>query len=377
MTSSQSYEFGTFFLPGPTEVRREILEVMARPMIPHRGAEFQAMYARIQERLKVVFATRRPVLIATSSATGLMEAAIRNAPAGRVLALVNGAFSERFANIAVACGRTVDRFDVPWGQVHDVDQLSVRLRGASYAVLTVVHSETSTGALNDVRSISDAAHAAGAVCCIDSVSGIRGTELRFDEWELDYVFTGSQKALALPPGLAIGVASESFLTRGSRDGRGASFDLHEIAAAAEKNEAPNTPAIPLYYALDAQLDSIVSEGMPAAWARHAAMALLTADWVGRVKGVRGLDVSVLAPLGHRSPTVTTVMVPAGIQGDAVARAVAHRGFTIGSGYGKLKSTTVRIGHMGDHTPAGLAPCLDAIEAALVDVSAEGRRAAAV
>jgi aspartate aminotransferase-like enzyme len=162
--------FGTFYLPGPTEVRRPILEAMAKPMIGHRSSVFREMYARIQERLRKVFVTERPVLIVTSSATGLMEAAIRNAPAGRVLALVNGAFSERFANIATACGRTVDRYEVPWGQVHDPEELPARLRGQSYSVVTVVHSETSTGALNDVRAISDRAHAAGAMCCIDSVS---------------------------------------------------------------------------------------------------------------------------------------------------------------------------------------------------------------
>jgi aspartate aminotransferase-like enzyme len=365
-------EFGTFYLPGPTEVRRATLEAMVKPMIPHRGLEFREMYGRIEDRLKTVFATRRPVLIATSSATGLMEAAIRNAPPGRVLALVNGAFSERFANIASACGRTVDRYDVPWGEVHETAQVSIRLGAASYAVVTVVHSETSTGALNDVRAISDAAHAAGVVCCIDSVSGIRGAELHFDEWGLDYVFTGSQKALALPPGLAIAVASETFLAHGTREGRGVYFDLTEIAAAAEQNEAPNTPALPLYYALDVQLDHILKEGMPAAWARHATMARMTADWVDTLAAGRGLAVAVLAPAGHRSPTVTTIVLPPGVQGDVIAKSVAGRGYTIGSGYGKLKATTVRIGHMGDHNPAGLARCLDVCEAALAE-AARGSR----
>jgi len=112
-------DFGRFFLPGPTEVRREILRAMDRPMIGHRDAAFREMFRRIQARLRVVFATELPVLIATSSATGLMEAAIRNAPPGRVLALVNGGFSERFAHIAGTCGRSVDRYEVPWGSVHD------------------------------------------------------------------------------------------------------------------------------------------------------------------------------------------------------------------------------------------------------------------
>jgi aspartate aminotransferase-like enzyme len=366
MTKTQD-DFGTFYVPGPTEVRLPILRAMAKPMIGHRSAEFREMFGRIQERLRRVFMTKRPVMIVTSSATGLMEAAIRNAPAGRILALVNGAFSERFANIAVACGRSVDRYEVPWGQVHDVEELSLRLAGKvaqEYSVVTVVHSETSTGALNNVHAISDAAHEAGVMCCIDSVSGIRGAELRFDDWGLDYVFTGSQKAIALPPGLAFAVASESFLANGAKEGRGAYFDLTEIWSAAANNEAPNTPAIPLYYALDAQLDHIMKEGVESAWARHKTMSEMTVDWVESLRDNRGIGVSVLAPAGNRSPTVTTVVLPPDIQGGAITKAVADRGYTIGGGYGKLKSTTVRIGHMGDHTPQRLAGCLDACGAVL-------------
>ncbi len=341
--------FGTFFLPGPTEVRPEVLQAMTRPMISHRGAAFQAMFARVQPALQAVFGTAHPVFIATSSATGLMEAAVRNAPAGRVLALVNGAFSSRFAHVAEACGRAVERYEVPWGAVHDPAEVSRRVTGA--AVVTVVHSETSTGALNDVRAISNAAHAAGAMCVIDSVSGIRGAEMRFDAWSLDYVFTGSQKAMALPPGLAFAVASPAYLTRGDRAQRGAYFDLAEYASNAEKGEAPNTPSLPLYYALDAQRDRILGESATAAWARHAGMAALTVDWAG------AHDLEILAPKGHRSPTVSTIVLPAGIKSDSIVRAVADAGYTIGSGYGKLKDTTIRIGHMGDHTPDGVARVL--------------------
>jgi aspartate aminotransferase-like enzyme len=345
--------FGTFFLPGPTEVRPEILQAMTRPMISHRGPVFRELFGRLQSGLRVVFATRRPVYIASCSATGLMEAAVRNAPTGKVLALVNGAFSARFAHVAETCGRTVERYEVPWGEVHDPREVAARARRGDHAVVTVVHSETSTGALNDVRAISDAAHEAGAVCAIDSVTGVRGAELRFDDWGLDYVFTGSQKALALPPGLAFAVASDRFAAAaGERDGRGVYFDLGEFAANAERGEAPNTPALPLYFALDAQLEHIVGEGMPAAFARHAAMAALTVEWARNV----GLD--LVAAEGHRSPTVTALALPRGLATDKVVAAVAAAGYTIGSGYGKLKDTTIRIGHMGDHSPDGVARCLD-------------------
>lgn len=362
--STRPVGFGTFFVPGPTEVRGEVLQAMAQPMIAHRGPVFRELFRRVQRGLQVVFGTEQPVLITTSSATGLMEAAIRNAPPGRVLALVNGGFSERFAKIAAACGRSVDRYEVPWGRVHEPSEVVTRLRDERYSIVTVVHSETSTGALNDVRAISDAAHQSGAVCCIDSVSGIRGAELRVDAWHLDYVFTGSQKAIAAPPGLAFAVASLGFLENGMREGRGVYFDLAEVAAAARRGEAPNTPALPIYYALDVQLGIVLAEGLEAAWARHREMADLTARWVEETRDSTGLDLSVVAPESHRSPTVTAISLPAELTPAMVMQGVADQGYTLGSGYGKLKETTIRVGHMGEHTVSGLSRCLEAIGAVI-------------
>lgn len=359
--------FGTFFLPGPTEVRPAVLQAMTGPMIPHRGAAFERMFSTIQDGLREVFRTTRPVYVSTSSATGLMEAGVRCAPAGRILALVNGAFSERFANIAVACGRDVDRYDVPWGAAHDAGELAGRLRTGEYAAITVVHSETSTGVLNDIRALSSVARAAGVRCLIDSVSGLGGTEVGFDAWGCDYLLTGSQKALALPPGLAFGVASQPFIddVAGSAPGdRGVYFDLLEFEQYAAKNQTPSTPAISLLYALAEQLSAIAREGMPARWARHAAMAARTHAWVDEMRATLHPELSVLAPAGARSPTVTAVTLPESVSGRALAAAVAERGFIIGAGYGKLAQRTIRIGHMGDHTLEGLERCLDACQAAL-------------
>jgi aspartate aminotransferase-like enzyme len=365
--STRPVGFGTFFAPGPTEVRGDVLQAMAQPMIVPRGPAFHELFRRVQHGLQVVFATEQPVLITTSSGTGLMEAGIRNAPPGRVLALVNGGFSERFANIAAACGRPVDRYEVPWGSAHEASEVAARLRAQRYSTVTVTHSETSTGALNDVRAISDVAHQSGAVCCIDSVSGIRGAELRFDAWHLDYVFTGSQKAIAVPPGLAFAVASPAFLANGLREGRGVYFDLTEVAAAASRNEAPNTAALPIYYALDVQLRTVLAEGLEAAWARHGAMADLTHQWVRETQESSGLDIAIVAQESHRSPTVTAIALPAELTPEMVMQGAADRGYTLGSGYGKLKGTTIRIGHMGEHTVSGVARCLDAVS----DVIASG------
>ena len=356
---------GTFFFPGPTEVRRPVLDAMMQPMIPHRGAAFEALFVRLQEALRAIVGTRRPVYVSSSSATGLMEAGVRCAPAGRVLSVVNGAFSARFAAIAQGCARETDVIEVPWGETVDLDQLAERLRRTRYAALTIVHSETSTGARQDVRTANRLARENGAVCLIDSVTGIGGAELRFDDWELDYALTGSQKALALPPGLAFAAASEAFIAAArATPGRGLYFDLVEFDAYALKAQTPNTPAIPLFYAADVQLPAIAAEGMPARWARHAAMAERTYAWVDALRARHGDAFRVLAREGHRSPTVTSITLPGSLTASTVLTAVKERGFTIGSGYGKNKETTIRIGHMGDHTLEGLERCLAACDVAL-------------
>ena len=364
--STTAQPFGTFFLPGPTEVHPSVLQAMTRPMIAHRGKEFEALFARLQQGMRDVFRTARPILISSSSATGLMEAAVRCAPAGPILAVVNGAFSERFAHIARSCERDTDVLDVTLGRAVDLDELRRRLAAKRYAAVTLVHSETSTGALSDARGATRICRDAGALCLVDSVTGVCGTPLLFDEWDMDFALTGSQKALALPPGLALGVASAEYMkTAPAAKGRGLYFDLVEFESYAAKNQTPNTPALPLFYALDVQLARIAAETMERRWARHRAMAEQTWRWVDEVARRTGLPIRVLSPEGERSMTVTAVVLPPGVTGPAMATAVRERGFVIGAGYGKLRETTFRVGHMGDHTPDRLALCLDACEEALV------------
>ena len=362
---STNKAFGTFFLPGPTEVRQEILAAMMQPMIAHRGSAFEQLFGRLQHGLRPLFMTERPVYINSSSATGMMESAIRCAPAGRVLSLVNGAFSERFAHIASMCARDVDRYEVAWGQIHTIPQLDERLSMRKYSAITVVHSETSTGALNDVRAISDCAHRHGAVCLVDSVSGFAGAELRFDEWKLDCALTGSQKALALPPGLSFAVASPSFVDQANgASTRGVYFDLVELDAYARRNQTPSTPALSLFYALELQVKSITAEGIQARWARHKAMAAKTQEWLSKISDETGKRVVNIAPLGSQSPTVSTIRLPTDTAAEAFTAAVAKKGIIVGNGYGKLKSSTFRIGHMGDHTLETLERCLSACSSVL-------------
>jgi aspartate aminotransferase-like enzyme len=348
--------FGTFFLPGPTEVRREVLDAMTGPMIPHRGREFEELFARLQVGLRSVFRTSRPVFVSTSSATGLMEAGIRCAPPGPVLSLVNGAFSARFADIAQSCGRDVEILNVEWGTVVPLDVIEEHLARRQFAAVTVVHSETSTGALSDVRAISAIGARHGTLTLVDSVTGVAGAPLEFDAWNLDYVLTGSQKALALPPGLAFAVASDRFMQGAARaENRGRYFDLVEFEEFAAKNQTPSTPAISFLYALDVQLRAIAVEGIEERWQRHEAMRVVVEQWAGAT-GQR-----VLSPEGVRTPTVTAIVPPGGIKAADVVRGAAAHGYVIGNGYGKLRDSTYRIGHMGDHTVDGVRRCLAVCE----------------
>ncbi len=356
---------GTFFLPGPTEVRPEILRQLLRPMLPHRGAAFESIYARCDAGLRTIFRTVRPVYIASASATGLMEGAIRCAPAGTVLALVNGAFSERFAQVALSCGRTVVRDDVALGLHHTPERVSELLEKTRATVVTLTHSETSTGAMNDIAALTKVVHAHGAVILVDSVTGLAGAPLETDAWELDFAFTGSQKALALPPGLALGVASASFIDKAAcNTDRGTYFDLVEFEKYAVKNQTPSTPAISLFYALEEQVEAIAAEGIEARWARHTAMQAMTVAWAERLSAEVAPACGILAPESGRSPTVSCITLPSNLTGSTVAAAVGNAGYVIGAGYGALRDRTIRIGHMGDHTESGLSGCLTAVRGIL-------------
>lgn len=356
---------GTFFLPGPTEVRPEILQQLTRPMLPHRGTAFESIYANCDAGLRTIFRTARPVYIASASATGLMEGGIRCAPSGVVLALVNGAFSERFADVAESCGRRVVRDVVAPGMHHTPDQVTALLARSGATLVTLTHSETSTGAMNDIEAIARVVHAAGASILVDSVTGVAGAPLETDAWKLDFAFTGSQKALALPPGLALGVASESFIRAAEQNtNRGTYFDLVEFEKYAAKNQTPNTPAISLFFALAAQVEAIAVEGIEARWARHAAMQATTIRWVDQVSAELSPAFGVLAPASGRSPTVTCITLPTTLSGVEVAAAVSAQGYVIGAGYGALRNSTIRIGHMGDHTERGLSRCLAVVRGVL-------------
>lgn len=346
-----SAAFGRFFLPGPTEVLPEILAAQTRPMIGHRGPDTEALLAAIAPPLSAAFRTARPVMIGTCSATGFMEAAIRNGVRAKVLCLVNGAFSQRFADIAAACGTDHHVAKIEPGRTFEADQVRQLLKDSGADAVTLVHSESASGALNPLAEIAAVVKDAGDVMLIvDGVTSVGGSPVETDAWGLDYVLTGSQKALALPPGLAFAVASARFLDRArSLTGRGIYLDVVVYDEQIRNNQTPYTPAVSLLYALKAQMDRIQAHGgIEARWARHEAMRRRVEGWAAE-QG-EALGISFLPAEGRRSWTVSCLKLlrpePAG---GAIAKAMEKRGYTIASGYGKAKDTTFRIGHMGDHT----------------------------
>jgi len=364
---------GRFWLPGPTEVHPEVLEAQARPVVAHRGPAARELLARVQPALGRLFGTSRPVYVSTSSATGLMEAAVTNLSRKRILCLVCGAFSGRFHEIAALTGRPADRLEVEWGAPSTPERLAEALADDPdrYDLVTAVHSETSTGVLNPVAGLAEVARDfEGVLLAVDGVSSVAAMPIEFDAWGVDFLLTGSQKALALPPGLALAAASERALHRAaSVEPRSFYFDLVDFERRAREHQTPNTPALTLLYALERQLERIVAEGMEARFERHAAMAGRTHAWTRALAARTGLPFGIVAPAGYRSPTVTALGLPERLPGPDVVRRLRERGWVIGSGYGKLKDSTVRIGHMGDHTPGQLEALLSALDRVLQEALA--------
>ena len=353
---------GRFFLPGPTDVHPEVLAAMQRPMIGHRSGAMEDLLNGMALKLGTVFRTTRPVLIGTASATGFMEMAVRNGVRRRALSLVNGAFSERFANLVSAAGKECVRLDVPPGCAVEPDLLRDALRRTPVDAVTMVHSETSTGVLQDVEALAAVAREFDDVLVlVDAVTSLAGSPVEPERWGFDFTFTGSQKALALPPGLALGVASERMLERSKTlPDRGLYFDLPSFEKAMSRGQPTTTPAISLLFALQMQLERIDREGgVEARWRRHDAMRRRVETWAA----ARTMD--FLAREGRRSWTVSCLKLPETKVAKAVVAALKAEGWTIGSGYGTLKDTTIRIGHMGDHTVTELDELLPLIDRALV------------
>lgn len=337
-------------LPGPVEVRKEILEAQTAWMIGHRSTAFADLFAGMQTKLKQAFQTQYRVFIHGSSGTGLWEGASRNCVRDdqRVLHLVGGAFSDRWAKISADNGKLVDIIEVAWGEAHTADMVADAMKKARYDAVMVVHNETSTGVTNPIKEIGEVVRQYDdTLYIIDTVSGFMGAELRVDAWGVDMALTSSQKAFALPPGIAFASISDRVVDRAKQvKNRGYYFDFVEIEKNAQKNNTPSTPPVSLMFAADKQLDDILAEGMENRWARHLQMRDMTHAWaLSRGFGLFAQD-------GYRSATVTTVdNREKGVNIDDLAKFMGGKGFVIDKGYGEIKGKTFRIAHMGDTPPA--------------------------
>jgi len=305
---------GRFFNPGPVEVDSEVAQAMLRPMIGHRGPEARELVGRLQPGLQSLFGTTRPVMLATGSATAMMEAAVRSGVREKVLCVVGGIFGERFADVAERCDKEVIRLHVPRGGVLEPDLLEQMLDGPPIDAVTMVHSETSTGALAPVEQlIAKLRTLDDVITIVDAVSSVGGIAIETDRWGADFILTGSQKAIGIPPGLAFAVASERFIERAQgEENRGFYLDVIDLLRAAEESRFPQTPALPIVYALETQLGRIAREGLGPRFARHRTMREHVEAWVaghGRC--------GILAPIGRRSDTVTALTLRPDLSATAV------------------------------------------------------------
>lgn len=354
-----NFDHKRLFIPGPVEVRKEVLEAQTEWMIGHRGADFSSLFERLHDKLKQAFFTDSRVFLLGSSGTGFWEGASRNGIRDdkKALHLVGGAFSERWAKISEANGKQVDTIEVEWGSAHTPEMVEEALQKATYDAVCVVHNETSTGVTNPIKEIGDVIRKYDdTLFYVDTVSGWLGTELRVDDWGIDIALTSSQKAFALPPGIAFAAVSDRVLERAKQiPYRGYYFDFIEIEKSLLKNNTPSTPPIALMYAADYQMDAILEEGIENRWARHIAMKEMTHKWA--IDNEFGL----FAQEAYRSNTVTTVANTRDMDVSAMDKWMqSEKGYAMDKGYGKIKGTTFRVPHMGDMQPETLAEVLDGI-----------------
>jgi aspartate aminotransferase-like enzyme len=365
------------WIPGPTEVRPEILAECARAMIGHRSKDMVATIERLDPGLRHAFGLREDstahVAVHSTSATGMMESALLGA-GKRVLSIVNGAFSKRWYQIAGLLGKEAVALEVEWGApVHPAELERVLVEEGPFDAVTLVSSETSTGTFTPLAAIGAVlARFPETFLLVDLVSCIAGAPVDFDANGIDFGLAGVQKALALPPGVSVVCASDRFLERArTQPGRGFSLDPVRFIEGHEARKTPATPAISLYFALAKQLEDITSgvtlpeqdrektgrEAWTARFEKHERMRATTIAWA------KGHGLSLLPEEAHGSPTVSCIRA-GDVDVAALVAGLAARGLSISNGYGALKGETFRIGHMGDHTEAGLAQLLAAADEVL-------------
>lgn len=348
-------------IPGPVEISPATFAATTTPMIGHRSKDFQALYADMQPKLQTLFGTSSPVFLSTSSAWGVMEGALRNLATRKVLCCCSGAFSDKWVDVARRCGKEAEALQYEWGTPIDPADIDDKLATGEFDVVTFIHNETSTGVMNPLAEVA-------AVCrkyddvmlVVDTVSSFSVVPTPTDELGVDVMLTGSQKALALPPGLALFAVSEAAMEKSATvEDRGYYFDFHEFAKNQEKDMTPSTPCISTIYGLQHQLNAIFAEGIEARQARHERLNETVHDWV------KANGFEFFAPEGFRSKSLTCVANNKEIDTAKLVGLMRenHR-IALDGGYGKIKGTTFRISNMGDETDETIGNLLAALDDSL-------------
>jgi aspartate aminotransferase-like enzyme len=329
--------------PGPAEVPPETLLELAKPVFHHRTKEFRAILMAVTEDLKYVFQTMSDVLILTSSGTGAMEASVSNllAPGEKALCVRGGKFGERWGELCERFGATVINLDVEWGKaVSPADIQAAFGKDPDIAAVYTTLCETSTGVAADIEAIGKIVASTGACLVVDGISAVGAMPMKADEWGVDLLVVGSQKALLLPPGLAFLSVSKKAWQRIERAPRRSFyFDLLAARKALADEDTPFTPANTLIAALRKSLAMLRAEGIEAIWARHAKIARATRAAVEAL----GLKIYASAP----ADALTAVVLPEGVDAEAVRGLLRKKyGIVVAGGQEKLKGKIIRIGHLG-------------------------------
>ena len=345
------------FTVGPVEVFPDTLLAMNRPMMIHRGSNYANLQHGIVEKLHKVLDTDMHILLAPASATGFLEACVRCGVHERMMSLANGSFGDRWAAIGTACGKKVTKVEVPWGNALRCVDLAGKIEPGFEAV-TIVSNESSTGVLNPTKELVRLIKAeSDPLVFVDGVTSVGAVDLHLKDLNLDALVFGSQKALALPPGLAIICVSDRLLKVAEKvSNRGYYFDLIELKKAADKDMPLTTPPVSLMYGLDYQLDKMLKEGMANRYARHHAMAETVRAWARK-------RFKLYAEAGYESETIT-VVDSGKLEFARLDKELKARGFEISPGYGKIKDSTFRIGHMGDLKVDDMSDLLKVMDEAL-------------
>jgi aspartate aminotransferase-like enzyme len=351
------------FIPGPIAVSEKTLRAMAQPMIGHRSNDFVALYQSLQPDLQALFYTKDPVYLSTSSAWGVMEGSIRNVVKKKVLNCMNGAFADKWNDVALRCGKQATALKFDWGQPVDPEAVRRELATGGYDAITLIHNETSCGCMSDLPALMAVLRQfPDVISIVDTVSSFSAMPIKKDELGIDVLITGSQKALALPPGLSLLSVSKRALERaGGVADRGYYFDFLEFQKNHENGMTPSTPVIPLIYALKSKLEDIKAEGFEARYARHARLNKAVRDWAF-AKGFK-----LFPKEGFGSITLNCFANSLGYDLAALNKTLKSKHqLVIDGGYGKLKGKTFRISNMGDETDATIAELIKALDSALAE-----------